>query len=394
MINEKEPVRRIGSRLLLLPFLLIVISAIMALVELVIYLGSYFGFYQSFYSSIEYMLIFACGVLSTPLFVVGVALLLMFLTRARKGMATRSRLLFLSGAVLILAGSLFSMVQSMHYFSGNFNETDFDLWNMIGIIGMVASILGTSVCAISTVLLVRSYLRGEISGDPAFRKLVRSDQGGWADTAKKPVFTLLVVLVAVIIVVASISLIVSFHFWEKQAVLPVHAGDFIVWSVNGTRNGQNVSGSSTWTFHDVGSITNQPFFDISYAYKYDISIRTELNGIATDYETAGAFNDSRLWSLGINPTVLSEGHSGYYNGGDQIFQSYETISTASGLKSAALYIELYNNNSNEMWSKMWIDVDTGMPYKIQMTEPATFNGYPNEFSGTLIFQMLSTNISQ
>ena len=380
---------------MLLPFLMIVVSAIMTLIELIYFLASYFKLFLFSYSTIGNLLLAVSNALIMPLFVFGIALLLMFLTRARKGMATRSRLVFFSGAVLFMAGGLFSIAsQWVQISSGNPMEADFDLMNQLGIIGSVAYLLGIALCAIATVLLVRSYLNGEISGDPGSKQPIQSTQGSWTDTSKKPIITLLAVLVALIIIVASISVIVSFRFWEEQIALPVHDGDSIVWSVNGTQNGQNVSGSSTWTFHDVGSVTSQPFLDISYAYKYDISIHTELNGVTADYQTAGAFDNPKLWSLGINPTVLSEGHSGYYNGGSQVFQSNETISTANGLKVTAVYLELYNNNSIDMWSKMWIDVNTGAPYMIQMTEPVTLNGYPNDFSGTLIFHVLSTSIPQ
>jgi hypothetical protein len=47
-----------------------------------------------------------------------------------------------------------------------------------------------------------------------------------------------------------------------------------------------------------------------------------------------------------------------------------------------------------MWSKMWIDVSNGTPYRIQMTEPDALNGFANIFSGTLTFQMLATDILQ
>jgi hypothetical protein len=395
MNNDKEPVHRTGSRLLLLSFLMITISVIIVAIELAFILGSYLHLLEFSYSPIENLLLSVSYSLATPLVVVGVALLLMFLTRAKKGMAIRSRLIFLLGAVLFIAGGLFSIASQWVIFSsGNLIEADFELLNQLGIIGSVASILGTLLCAIATLLLVRSYLKGEISGNRGFERPIQSNKESWTDAFNRPIITLFAVLVALVIILASISIIFWHDFSREQAALPVHDGDNIVWSVNGTRNGQNVSGVSTWTFHDVKSHPSIPYPIIYSAYKYDISISTELNGIANEYETAGAFDNPKLWSLGINPTVLSEGHSGYYNGGSQVFQSIETISTANGQKATAIYLELYNNNSNDMWSKMWIDFDTGMPYKIQMTEPVTLNGYPNDFSGTLTFQMLTTSIPQ
>jgi hypothetical protein len=166
MITEKEPVHRTGSRMLLLPFSLIIISAIIALFDLTYILASYFHIYQPSNSFIEGFLFAAVNALVVPLFAMGVALLLMFLTRANRGMATRSRQIFLGGAFLFIVGYLFSIAAYwLMYSNRGLMEPDFDLEFQLSLTGVAATTIGTALCAIAIVLLTRCYMKGEITGN-------------------------------------------------------------------------------------------------------------------------------------------------------------------------------------------------------------------------------------
>ncbi len=200
-------------------------------------------------------------------------------------------------------------------------------------------------------------------------------------------------IIMVILTIAAVFVVVlypSYSDWRNAIESPVHEGDYIVWSVSGTRNGAYVSGTSNWTFSNVTS--HADVFGMEGWSKYDIAIKTTLNGVVNDFYTAGAYQNKQLWSLGINPAVIEEGHSGYYNTITPVFDRNEMLSTVFGLKATAVYIERYNFNSSDFWSEIWIDVNSGMPYRMEVTEPPTLNGYTNEFYGTLIFQISVTNM--
>ncbi|MDD1756880.1 MAG: hypothetical protein LUQ39_08620 [Methanomassiliicoccales archaeon] len=200
-------------------------------------------------------------------------------------------------------------------------------------------------------------------------------------------------IIMVIITIAAVLVVVlypSYLDWKEEVESPVHEGDYIEWTVSGTRNGVDVTGTSKWTFSNVTSHAN--VFGMEGWPKYDMAIRTTLNGVVNDYYSAGAYQDKKMWSLGINPAGIEECHNGYYNLNTPAFERNETLSTVFGQKSVAVYIQRYNFSSNDFWSEIWIDVDSGMPYKMEVTEPPTLNGYPNEFCGTLTFQIMATNM--
>jgi len=206
---------------------------------------------------------------------------------------------------------------------------------------------------------------------------------------RERIAAVVIAMITITIVIVA-ALLPSILTGGAQPNLPVHEGDYIVWSVNGTRNGVNVSGVSIWTFGNVTShaevagLTGWP--------KYDVAVRTILDGAVDDFNTAGAYKDAKLWSLGVNPFVVGMGITGYFNPAGFDFDRNQSLSTAYGPKATAVYVEVINETSSDLWSNMWLDANTGMPYQIEVVEPATLNGYANEFSGTLTFQILATNM--
>ena len=149
------------SRLLWLPFLLITISVIIALFELAFTIY-YYPYYRDPYSLA--LLVNAIYGLVLPLFVLGIALLLLLLTKARKGIATWSRLLFCGGAVLlIISGILLALydwglnilLYELPYRYGWFSELFF-------FYSRITEVLGIAICAISSLLITRAYMNDEI----------------------------------------------------------------------------------------------------------------------------------------------------------------------------------------------------------------------------------------
>ncbi len=124
-----------------------------------------------------------------------------------------------------------------------------------------------------------------------------------------------------------------------------------------------------------------------------MEVRNVLNGTDHVFFTAGDYQESNLWGLAINPDVLEEGSSGFYNLNGLTMDHHEVLSTIYGLKTAAVYIEGEQSNST-IWSMVWIDNSNGMPYKMEVFEPVTLNGFSNEFSGVMTFELLATNISE
>jgi hypothetical protein len=194
---------------------------------------------------------------------------------------------------------------------------------------------------------------------------------------------------AVILVASFILLIIVLNPSPHPANPPINEGDHILWEVNGTRNGIAVSGFSSWTFSNVTS--HSEVNGIEGWPKYDIAISTSLNGVFSNFTTSGAYQKKALWSLGLNPAVIGGGFDGYFNLGNPVFNRNETLTTVFGPKNATVYIERYN--PSDFWSQIWIDANSGMPYKIEVTEPMILNGFHNDQWGTLTFELMATSIS-
>jgi hypothetical protein len=206
---------------------------------------------------------------------------------------------------------------------------------------------------------------------------------------KKEKTTAVVIVSIMIALLLLIFLLPSALSGWAQSDLPVHDGDYIIWSVNGTRNGVNVSGVSIWTFSNVTAHSND--LNTGGYPRYITNIRTMLSSIVSDSQTAGSYVDSNRWSLGISPVVVEEGANSYSGFGSMNFVYNATISTAFGLKATAVYFESFNG-PNYINGTMWIDASTGMPYKVQVTEPDTLNGIANELRGTLTFNIVASNM--
>jgi hypothetical protein len=172
----------------------------------------------------------------------------------------------------------------------------------------------------------------------------------------------------------------------QYSLAPLHEGDSIVWSINVDQDGHNLSGTSTWTFSNVN--TTAAVTDLWGLPKYDVTIRTVLNGNVTDFNTAGAYRNGTLWALGISPAVISMGTSGYYNG-EQTYERRENILTSLGEIGSSVYAEQYYQGSSQVWIA---DGDLGIPLKMEYSGIASVYGSDRISQVTVTFNILSTSI--
>jgi hypothetical protein len=106
--------------------------------------------------------------LGLPIFAFSVALLLLLLTNAEKGKAAWSRMVFFAGALALLAGGVVNLVVTWEFYHLDINDPFENYEPLLNLTyaGGLATTLGTVLIFIASILLVRSYLKGEISRDP------------------------------------------------------------------------------------------------------------------------------------------------------------------------------------------------------------------------------------
>jgi len=149
---------------------LIVISVIMGVISLFYWV---YGFaYQYvpglplFSPSLGFLLT-TMYALEIPLFVLAFSLLLMFMTIAKKGMATWSRLLFFAGAIIMMAGALFYIVY--YWWLNHLQDypwSDSENIYKVVLVGQIITGLGHVICLAAALLLIWCYLKGEIYAKP------------------------------------------------------------------------------------------------------------------------------------------------------------------------------------------------------------------------------------
>ena len=161
-MNETGVTNRTVSGLLWVPFILVAISVILAACEVALWVYSYPWLYLREDAG---FLLYVARSLVLPLFALGVALLLMLMTSTNKRAATRSRLIFVGGVIVLIAGGLINIVYGwdMSYFYPQ--DFSYDVF-LLGVIGQVITIIGTAICALATLFLVLSYMNGEIRAQP------------------------------------------------------------------------------------------------------------------------------------------------------------------------------------------------------------------------------------
>ena len=168
MNNESGATNRTIVKALWVPLLMMGISAAINLVWLIYYLYLYVS--ESPSISIDMSFLFsAIRTLSVPLFVLGIAVLLMLLTNVRQGIATWSRYLFYCGALIFLIGSLINIaIQWSYHFSYDWIG-GFDALMKFAQAGDIIYLLADVLCIIAVLFLVWSYMKGDVSTKP--RKL-------------------------------------------------------------------------------------------------------------------------------------------------------------------------------------------------------------------------------
>jgi hypothetical protein len=210
--------------------------------------------------------------------------------------------------------------------------------------------------------------------------------------AKRPGDRKMAVAIILVTMVIVASILIIFNPdgpLATKATSPVQDGNYIVWSINGDVNGRNVSGVSVWTFSNVSGHAQVPGKE--NWPKYDILVRTIIDGNTSTFQTAGAYLDKAVWGLGVNPAGIIEGtlegSSGYYNGGTPNFMTNETISTILGDIEASAYAQQYQIGS----SVLWID-GGGLPIKMKWTGSGGVGTLDNPYADTMTFDILATNI--
>ncbi|HUL40210.1 MAG TPA: hypothetical protein VLU38_07960 [Methanomassiliicoccales archaeon] len=103
------------------------------------------------------------NIMALPFFVTGMALLLVSYARMDRGAATWSRNLFLTGAFLFLLGGLISSINTWPFYSSYYPSTYYEDMFPMMVGAFLATTIGTILCILAMVSLVRCYLRGQIS---------------------------------------------------------------------------------------------------------------------------------------------------------------------------------------------------------------------------------------
>jgi hypothetical protein len=168
MASEIVTLNRAESRIPWLPFLLIALGIAMALISLIYIFLTWANLYHINSKSLNYILsIFY--MLPTPFIVLGVALFLLILTESKKGRATWSRMIFFYGAALFVIGSVFTIAFQFEVFYNEDWAFNTELLEYLSLTSAVLNILGTILCALAILFLVKTYLNGEIHAKHSHR---------------------------------------------------------------------------------------------------------------------------------------------------------------------------------------------------------------------------------
>lgn len=137
-------------------------SAIMGLAHITYWMVSLFWHLDYSFFSVFWPLSSTLYNLTLPLFVLGVALFLMWMTDVEKETASRPRVLFLCGALILLVGSIIRVAYNWWFWHSP-GHIYYDIYSEVT---SLAIELGIVLCAIATLFLCKSYLRGDISAKP------------------------------------------------------------------------------------------------------------------------------------------------------------------------------------------------------------------------------------
>jgi hypothetical protein len=161
MTSEIVTPNRAESRIPWPPFLLMAIGVAMALISLINVILTSANLYYSNSNNFNFVLSIFYG-LSTPFIMLGVTLFLLILTESTKGRATWSKMIFFYGAVLLALGSVFAIAWQFEIVYNENWAFNSDLLVYLGLGAGVLTLLGTILCALAILFLVKAYLNGEI----------------------------------------------------------------------------------------------------------------------------------------------------------------------------------------------------------------------------------------
>jgi len=168
MASEIVTPKRAESRIPWLPFLLIAVGVAMALISLIYTLLTNINLYNINSNNFNYVLSICYG-LSTPFIVLGVALFLLILTESKKRRATWSKMIFFCGAVLFVLSGVFQIAMQFGFLYNENWAFDSKLFTYLGLSANVLSNLGTILCALAILFLVKAYLNREIYVKHSYR---------------------------------------------------------------------------------------------------------------------------------------------------------------------------------------------------------------------------------
>jgi len=100
--------------------------------------------------------------MTIPLLLIAASLLLLTRTRPDSKASNNIRLAFLSGTMLMTVSSLINVFVLNYYFKDGSWIDNTEVINHLSFLGTIGSQVGLMICGIAAILLVRSFLKGDI----------------------------------------------------------------------------------------------------------------------------------------------------------------------------------------------------------------------------------------
>ncbi len=149
-----------------LPLFLMALGIAMGLIYLTLFVVSlfiYLGLHT--YPTVSWLMMSTLYALTLPTFVLGVALFLMWMIEVKSDTASNSRVIFLCGALILFIGSLLTIINNWLIW-GSSHDSAIIVNEIYLEAAPLAFLLGIVICAIATLFLCKSYLRGEVRIGP------------------------------------------------------------------------------------------------------------------------------------------------------------------------------------------------------------------------------------
>ncbi len=167
MNEEKELIHSKWPRDLWAPLLFMVIglvfASILATYVIYVYVDQFVADLADPARDLSYFLS-TISLATIPMFMVSISLFLFLRTRAQGIVANRLKLVFFIGVIMMVVGSSINFVLFNFYFRSETWVDNLELVNHLSYIGEFLNQMGFITCGVVAILLMRSFLRGEIFG--------------------------------------------------------------------------------------------------------------------------------------------------------------------------------------------------------------------------------------